>query len=205
MTRNLRIGLIGGATLLALFALETGSGEDAVAPDGRYSGPGSTQGMYSEEGGGQEGWYAEEGGYDAQGGYPQDGYSQGGAYSGGGSDGGSGGDYSGGGYPGGGYSGGSYPGGYTGAQTMNEVGDMQMQGWQAQQASSDEMHRQTINGINGTADVYDAQAGETHYGVEGGSGAYWANPTTGAVVGTDTYADNPDASSYNATTNLDDM
>ncbi len=83
--------------------------------------------------------------------------------------------------------------------------DQQMQSWQAGQASSDEMHRRTINSINGTADVYDAQTGETHYGVEGGSGAYWTDPVGGSVVGTDTYSDNPDPSRYNSGTNLDDL
>lgn len=83
--------------------------------------------------------------------------------------------------------------------------DQQMQGWQAQQRSSDEMHRRTINGINGTADIYDAQSGETYYGVEGGHGAYWSNPTTGSVVGTDAYNENPDPYNYNPAANLDDL
>jgi hypothetical protein len=83
--------------------------------------------------------------------------------------------------------------------------DQQMQSWQAGQASSDEMHRRTINGINGTADVYDAQTGTTYYGVDNGAGAYWVDPTNNTVVGTDAYSDNPDPYRYNPATNLDDL
>ena len=83
--------------------------------------------------------------------------------------------------------------------------DAQMAGWQAQQATSDEMHRQTINGINGTADVYDPQTGTTYRGVDNSAGSYWVDPTQGAVVGADRYSDNPDAYRYNQGVNLDDM
>jgi hypothetical protein len=83
--------------------------------------------------------------------------------------------------------------------------DQQMQSWQAGQAASDEMHRQTINGIRGTADVYDAQTGTTYYGVDNGAGAYWVDPTNNTVVGTDAYSDNPDPYRYNPATNLDDL
>ena len=86
-----------------------------------------------------------------------------------------------------------------------DAADQQMESWRAGQASGDEMHRRTINGINGTADVYDAQTGTTYYGVEGGAGAYWVDPTNNAVVGTDAYGDNPDAYRYNPATNLDDL
>lgn len=83
--------------------------------------------------------------------------------------------------------------------------DQQRAGWQAGQASSDEMHRRTINGINGTADVYDSQTGTTYRGVENSAGQYWVDPTNNAVVGADAYSDNPDAYRYNSGTNLDDV
>ena len=83
--------------------------------------------------------------------------------------------------------------------------DAQMAGWQAQQATSDEMHRQTINGIRGTADVYDPQTGTTYHGVDNSAGSYWVDPTQGTVVGADRYSDNPDVYRYNAGVNLDDM
>lgn len=81
--------------------------------------------------------------------------------------------------------------------------DQQMQSWQAQQRSSDEMHRRTINGINETVDLYNNQTGETYYGVQSGYDSYWADPT-GNVVGTQGY-DNPDVMRYNQATDLDDL
>ena len=90
-------------------------------------------------------------------------------------------------------------------QGRYDAADQQLQNWQAGQASIDERHRRAINGINGTADVYDAQTGQTYSGVQDGAGAYWTDPTNGAVVGTDAYRDNPDAYRYNQGTNLDDV
>lgn len=83
--------------------------------------------------------------------------------------------------------------------------DAQMAGWQAQQATSDEMHRRTINGINGTADIYDPQTGTTYSGVDNSAGSYWVDPTQGTVVGADRYSDNPDAYRYTQGVNLDDL
>jgi hypothetical protein len=83
--------------------------------------------------------------------------------------------------------------------------DAQMNAWRAGQASNDEMHRRTINGIRGTADVYDAQTGTTYYGADANAGAYWTDPVNGTVVGTDAYSDNPDPYRYNRGTNLDDV
>lgn len=134
------------------------------------------------------------GGY-AESGYGPQGYSQGGYSQGGDGQGGYGGDA---------YSG-SAGGSYSSAQTMSDQGDASMDDYWARDAASDEQQRQFINGINETADVYDAESGTTYYGVDNSSDAYWANPTTGDVVGTDAYADSPDPYSYNETTNLDDM
>lgn len=88
-------------------------------------------------------------------------------------------------------------------RSNSQVADMQMQSWQNAQRSSDEMHRRTINEINGTVDLYDAQAGQSIYGAESGYNSYWTDPS-GNVVGSQGY-DNPDASQYNQATDLDDV
>ncbi len=88
-------------------------------------------------------------------------------------------------------------------QGRYDAADQQMQSWQAQQRSSDEMHRRTINGINETVDLYDASSGQTYYGVQSGYDSYWTDPT-GNVVGTQGY-DNPDVMRYNQATDLDDV
>ena len=89
-------------------------------------------------------------------------------------------------------------------QGRYDAADQQMQSWQAQQRSSDEMQRRTINGINETVDLYDSQAGQTYYGAQSGYDSYWTDPATGNVVGTQGY-DNPDVMRYNQATDLDDM
>lgn len=88
-------------------------------------------------------------------------------------------------------------------QGRYDAADQQMQSWQAQQRSSDEMQRRTINGINETVDLYDSQYGQTYYGVQSGADAYWTDPN-GTVVGTEGY-DNPDVMRYNQATDLDDL
>jgi hypothetical protein len=87
-------------------------------------------------------------------------------------------------------------------RSNSQVADMQMQSWQAQQRSSDEMQRRAVNGIHGTADIYNNQTGETTYGVDGGYDSYWTDPS-GTVVGAQGY-DNPDALRYDQGTDLDD-
>ena len=87
-------------------------------------------------------------------------------------------------------------------RSNSQIGDMQMQSWQAQQRSGDEMQRRAVNGIHGTADIYNNQTGETTYGVDGGYDSYWTDPS-GTVVGAQGY-DNPDALRYEQGTNLDD-
>jgi hypothetical protein len=88
-------------------------------------------------------------------------------------------------------------------QTLSGIQDQQLQTWQSAQRSSDEMQRRAVNGIHGTADIYNNQTGETAYGVDGGYDAYWTDPS-GTVVGTDGY-DNPDALRYERGTDLDDL
>jgi hypothetical protein len=88
-------------------------------------------------------------------------------------------------------------------RSNSQVADMQMQSWQAQQRSGDEMQRREVNGIHGTADIYNNQTGETTYGVDGGYDTYWTDPS-GTVVGAQGY-DNPDALRYEQGTNLDDF
>jgi hypothetical protein len=85
---------------------------------------------------------------------------------------------------------------------MYAAGDQQMESWRASGRSSDEMHRRTIHGINETADVYNNQTGQTHYGVQGGYNTYWTD-RNGNVVGSQGY-DNPDPMRYERGTNLDD-
>ena len=87
-------------------------------------------------------------------------------------------------------------------RSNSQVAEMQFQSWQAQQRSSDEMQRRTVNGIQGTADIYNSQTGETTYGVDGGYDSYWTDPS-GTVVGTQGY-DNPDALRYDQGIDLDD-
>jgi hypothetical protein len=88
-------------------------------------------------------------------------------------------------------------------RSNSQANDLQFQSWQNAQRSSDEMHRRTINEINGTVDLYDAQAGQSIYGAESGYNTYWTDPS-GNVVGSQGY-DNPDALQYNQATNLDDV
>jgi len=87
-------------------------------------------------------------------------------------------------------------------RSNSQVADMQMRSWQNQQRSSDEMQRRDINGIHGTADIYNNQTGQTTYGVDGGYDSYWTDPS-GTVVGTQGY-DNPDVMRYEQGTDLDD-
>jgi hypothetical protein len=88
-------------------------------------------------------------------------------------------------------------------QTLSGIQDQQFQTWQGTQRSSDEMQRRTVNGIHGTADVYNNQTGETTYGVDGTYDTYWTDPS-GTVVGTEGY-DNPDPLRYEQGTDLDDL
>lgn len=88
-------------------------------------------------------------------------------------------------------------------QANQAASDMQMDSWQARQHSNDEMQRRAVNGIHGTADIYNNQTGETTYGVDGGYDSYWTDPS-GTVVGTQGY-DNPDPLRYNQATDLDDV
>jgi hypothetical protein len=83
------------------------------------------------------------------------------------------------------------------------AGDQQSEGWWAGQRSNYESHRRTIHGINETADVYNHQTGQTHYGVQGGYNTYWVDQS-GNVVGSQGY-ENPDPSRYQSATNLDDL
>jgi hypothetical protein len=206
MTRNVRIALIGGATFLGIFALSPSSGDsyDGYGSDGGYEAEGYGYGPQGPGGMQQPGYGGgmQQPGYG--GGMQQPGYNGGmqqPGYNGGmqtGYDGGMQAGYGGGAAPG-------YGGGMARGYDGGSAGDMQMESWQRQQASNDEMHRRTINGINGTADVMDSQTGEVHYGVDGSSGAYWSDPTSGSVVGTGTYDSNPDVSTYNSATNMDDV
>ncbi|MEM1042725.1 MAG: hypothetical protein AAGI91_08860 [Bacteroidota bacterium] len=81
--------------------------------------------------------------------------------------------------------------------------DMHNQAWQNQQRSNDEMHRRTVNSITGSVDLYDANTGDSYYGVESGYDSYWTDQG-GTVVGTEGY-DNPDPMQYNQATDYDDL
>ena len=139
---------------------------------------------------------SDESSYD-DGGYSQDGYSADGGYSQGGYE-----------PDGGGFFGGLFGGGASGGASgtpASDAGDASMDAYRERDAASDENQRRFINQINETTDVYDAESGTTTTGLDNSADTYWTNPTTGDAIGTDAYSDNPDPSSYNATTNLDDM
>ena len=89
------------------------------------------------------------------------------------------------------------------AQTSAEVSSMQSQSWREQQASSDEMHRRSVNAVRETVDLYDPATGQVYAGAPAGYETWW---TDGAdrVVGSHGH-DNPDPSRFTQAENLDEL
>lgn len=89
------------------------------------------------------------------------------------------------------------------ADTNAQVSHMQQQTWNQQQATSDEMQRRRVNGINETADLYDPATGDVYRGAPAGYQTYWTDGL-GRVVASEGY-DNPDVTRFNQATDLDEM
>lgn len=90
------------------------------------------------------------------------------------------------------------------SETNAYIGHLQREGFENRMRSQDEGMRRWSNAMMGTTDIYDAQTGTTHYGVQSGYDSYWVDPATNNVVGTPQDYRNPDPLRYNPTQNLDD-
>ena len=87
------------------------------------------------------------------------------------------------------------------ADAYRTAADLQQQGWAQTQASLDDQHRRTVNGIREVVDLVDPSTGTVHRGAPAGFRTYWIDGS-GHVLGSHGF-DNPDPSRFRPARDLD--